>query len=123
MIEVLKRDSNVILNFRYDGSENPVGITDILVQESNNGPIVWDLKTYDPSMFAEKRRETFDLEKLKKSPIKLLVLSQLVLGIVPNGFRQDFPVLEEQPRFVIGKSYEIFVRGVGHRGREKFTFD
>ena len=91
------------------------------MQESKNGPIIWDVKTYDPTTFSDQRYTKFDLDELKKNPIKMVALSEMVFSVVPDGFNQCVPKPGIQPLLEAGKSYDIFVRGAGHLGRGHFT--
>lgn len=121
LVEVTSHDQATVIRFRYEGSQEPVALTDIVVQESNNnGPMIWDLKSYDQSVVSGRRQEQFDFNKLKQLPIQSVVVSEITLGNVPDGFRQCLPVGEEKPKFSVGKEYEILVLGAGHRGRAKF---
>ena len=120
-IEISKQENEVILTFRYEDSKELVDLTEIRVQESKNGPIIWDIRTYDPAVFAERRHEKFDIEWIKSHPIPMAKLALVVIGIVPPEFRQCAPSLGNQPRLEPGKSYDVFVRGAGHIGLGRFT--
>ena len=121
IIDVSTKGREVVIRVHYDGSSDPVGLTEVLVQESKNGPIIWDVKTYDPTTFSDQRYTKFDLDELKKNPIKMLTLSEMVFSVVPDGFNQCVPKPGIQPLLEAGKSYDIFVRGAGHLGRGHFT--
>lgn len=121
IIDVSKNEGAVVVRVRYDGSSDIVGLTEVLVQESKNGPIIWDLRTYDPTTFSELRNKKFDFDELEKNPIKMVALSEIVFGVLPDGFTQCVPKPEKQPLLEAGKSYDIFVRGAGHLGKGHFT--
>jgi hypothetical protein len=121
IIDVSTKRSEVVLQVHYDGSSDPVGLTEILVQESKNGPIIWDLRTYDPRSFADQRNKKFDFDELMKHPIKTVMLSEIVFGVIPDGFNQCVPKSGIRPLLVAGKSYDVFVRGAGHLGGGHFS--
>ena len=65
VVEVFGHDQAIVVHLQYEGSQMPVALTDIVIQDSNNGSTVWELKSYDPSIVLEKRHEHFDFDKLK----------------------------------------------------------
>lgn len=122
VVETSNRDHKVLLAFQYQGSDDPVNLSTIIVQETGNGSIVWELTTYDPLKLSEKSKDKLDIAKLEGPPsFATVTISQMVLGTVPDGFTQRIPKASERPHLETGKTYDVLVVGAGHRGHGKFT--
>jgi hypothetical protein len=56
------------------------------------------------------------------SAIKLVSISRMTFGKVPEGFRQFFPSNGQIATLREGHEYEVFVAAGAHRGRTKFVY-
>lgn len=80
---------------------------------------VWDLWTYDPSLFYEEVDGRPRLKQGSDVPydqMKNLPLKELQFGQVPAGWQQYFPKNGEAPQLDPNKTYRIGVNAGGARG-------
>lgn len=122
VVEVMEGNGTVELMIHEKDSQDPVDVILVQVTDSYSGT-VWQIATFDRSENYEVRegkqvlRTTADLPGVKSVPI-----SRVMLGNLPEGFRQVIPLDQQIPRFEEGHEYEVFVTGGAHRGRAKFLY-
>lgn len=127
-IDVLYTDKNLEFAFHTGILKKPVALIDIRIT-SNTGTLIWDLATYDrsqvtsyPSLVHEKQGDQFILKEREDIPeLNAQIVSRLIFGKVPEGFTQYYPRQDQVPILGKNQTYEIFVTGVGHRGRAQFA--
>jgi hypothetical protein len=123
-ISVRIDDGRPYFDFRYVRRPGvPVQVGRIVVEEKELGRIVWDIGTYDPSMFYEKKDGKVSLKPYDRDAhdqIRSLPLSTIGLGQSIPGFRQYYPAEGTSPELEKGRRY--VVRAVADAtGKTEFT--
>lgn len=111
--------------FKYVKGKRTVHLADLTIKEAESGLIVWQIRTFDPSLIFEerdgrrmpKKPRDIDYSKLKTVPIR-----QVTFGVVPEGFNQYDPPNNDKPTLRSEVKYLISAGG-GTGGKTEFTLE
>ncbi|MDC4224988.1 MAG: hypothetical protein MPW15_12370 [Candidatus Manganitrophus sp.] len=124
-ITMIPNGDSPAFRFKYVRGSGKVYLSDLTIKEAESGLIVWQIRTFDPSLIFEERDgrrmpknpRDIDFSKLKTVPIR-----QITFGVVPEGFNQYYPPNNEKPTLRSEVKYFISAGG-GTGGKTEFTLE
>lgn len=135
-ISMMLRVIGPVFQFKYvKRPDIQVEIFSIRVYESTDedtldqprkGPLVWEIRSYDPALIFEKRGDKIVLKKLSHEEyekLKSIKLSELTFGDVPGGFEQYYPINNEKPVLKPNIKYIIIALSGAGEGMTEFTVE